>query len=266
MPMPILPIIIILLLGCTEQDSYIIRVEKDAIFFGKKKIANTADVASQDSLFVEALRKAFESKKDTSKSCQIKIDPELSYDVLYKIATTCRSSDRTDISIVYKIDEENYDIPFSVYGWGEFYKIVFPEPYLMPDDNGNLDLAIDIDDDYFEIWARGGTLPKMFFNENLDSSCNELSSALIKIHNRFGNSPFYVLEDIHAHKDIKISFVILAIHSLRSAGFTQINLILKDKKTESESDSLDWGKINEIIKEIRESNGFKKPSYLTPNK
>jgi hypothetical protein len=41
-----------------------------------------------------------------------------------------------------------------------------------------------INENYFQILARGGFFPKIFHNENLDSAYSELESLLIVIHNR----------------------------------------------------------------------------------
>jgi biopolymer transport protein ExbD len=218
MPMSILPIIIIFLLGCTEQDSSIIRVEKNAIFLGNKKIANTADVASQDSLLVEALHKAFESKKDTSKSCQIKIDPELSYGVLYKIANTCKLSGYADFGIVYKIDGEDYDLPFfmdapcdTYYGVGERYMAI----------------AVEIEENSFEFWLRyGGYSSRKFNNKNLDSAYNEITEFLIRFSNNLhknegaGYRRIVIVSNINA----KVSHAISIMHKLKETGFNQIHL------------------------------------------
>ncbi|MDR0515584.1 MAG: biopolymer transporter ExbD [Fibromonadaceae bacterium] len=233
MKLAILLIAIGFMFGCTDQNAYLIRVEQDAVFVGNKKVANTNDVAKQDSFLVEALHKALqalESKKDTSKNCQIKIDPEQSYNVFYKIANTCKLSGYTKFSIISKINGEDYTQFFSLNNKEETFFKNFEGP---PFEVGILvrNLTVVIDKDYFEIRALGGHSPKIFHKENLDFAYNELANLLIKVHNLTKDSYFDGgIGYIEANNDIKISNLIPVMHGFRTAGVTTINLLVYKRK------------------------------------
>jgi biopolymer transport protein ExbD len=210
-----------------NRNAFLIRVEQDAIFVDNKKIANAADIAKQDSLAVEALRKALESKKDTSKKCQIKIDSEQSYKVLYKTASACKLAGYTDVGLTSKINEEDYAQSFSLERLQDSLEKLRNAPKGPPPDPGpgSLSLHVVINENYFQIFALGGSLPKIFHNENLDSAYSELESLLIAIHNRFRDeSPDADVGCIKDSGNIKISNVIPVMQRLKTAGFTEIDL------------------------------------------
>jgi biopolymer transport protein ExbD len=205
------------MIGCTDQNIFLIRVEQDAIFVNNKKIANTADVAKQDTFVVEALKNVLENKKDTSKKVLIQVDPEQSYDVFFKVATTCGYSDFTDVSIITKINGNDYSESISMSKREKTGEIPELEPQC-------LCLSVLIAEDCLRIWARGTFLPNIFHKENLDSIYDKLSEHLITIYNHFIDDYLSDIGYIGADSDVKISNVIPIMHRLRTAGPTKIKL------------------------------------------
>jgi biopolymer transport protein ExbD len=223
------------MLGCTDQDAFFIRVEQDGVFVGNKKVANVADVAKQDSFLVEALHKELESKKDTSQNCQIKIDPEQSLNVFYKVATTCYVSGYTNTSIMYRINEEDYIQPFSL---NDIYYIRCDPYYPYPNFDECLHLAVRINGAYLEVWKGGGTLPEIFYKENPDSAYDELTNQLNYILGFYKDPPHPPDRDVGmiiGQDNIEISNIIPVMHRLRTAGFTEISLQIYNKQTEFNS-------------------------------
>jgi biopolymer transport protein ExbD len=135
-----------------------IKIDKNAVFLENKKISKTSDVAEQDSLLIEAFVNALKDKPKST--AQIQVDPSISYNIFYKITATLGFSGYNEIRFTSKINEKNYtesvDLPKK-----------FEKTNLQ---NRNkcekcLDLAVILTDSYIEIWARGGALPKIFFND-----------------------------------------------------------------------------------------------------
>ncbi|MDR0515759.1 MAG: fibrobacter succinogenes major paralogous domain-containing protein, partial [Fibromonadaceae bacterium] len=133
-----------------------IEVTQDIISVNGKKIAKTSTVAKQDSLLIGTLYDELQSKRKTIKNnkAQIHSDPNMYYDVFFKIITTVGFSGFTDISYTSKVN-------------GKYHtqNINLPEKgtrSIQPSDN-NLNLTVAISKDYLEIWARGGSLPKIFY-------------------------------------------------------------------------------------------------------
>jgi len=246
MKLSTLLLIITFILGCTDQDAYLIRVEQDAVFVENKKIANTVDIAEQDSFFVDTLQKALESRKDTSKNCSIKIDPEQSYDVLFKIASTCNTAGYTNLSIVSKINGEDDIQPFSLNDTSNTSRC------------GGLDLYVAIDEDTLEIWARGGSLPKIYRKANPDSAYNELVNSLIMVREHFIKFGYTKLiaqcaVNIIADYDTKISNIIPVMRIIKTTGFTEINLRIIPKP----KPPTDWSKYlvyPDIAADFKDSN------------
>jgi len=214
---------ITLILGCTDQETYLIRVEQDAVFVENKKIANTVDIAKQDSFLVEPLQKALESRKDTSKNCQIKIDPEQSYDVLYKIANTCNTAGYTNLSIASKTNGENEVLPFFLECPETNWRCRTEEK---TEESSRycyycIHFAMDIDGDTLYAISRGSYIFKMFYKENLDSAIAELAERVIPLVDSFNRDFVYIYGD---NDDTKISNIIPVMHKLRTSGFTKMNL------------------------------------------
>jgi hypothetical protein len=231
MKLTMLLFVISFMLGCTDQGAFLIRVEQDGVFVGNKKVANTADVAKQDSFLVEVLHKALESKKDTSKNCQIKIEPEQSLNVLYKVATTCYVSGYTNTSIVSRINGEDYTQPFSSNNIDDIKCNPYKGEEIIPpyyDDCLRLWVSIGIiDEDSLEIGIKGGSLLKIFYKENPDSAYDELASQLVKLYNHpVNDGPDRDVVRIFFEENTKISNIIPVMHRLRTTGFTEINLRL----------------------------------------
>jgi biopolymer transport protein ExbD len=247
------------ILGCTDQETYLIKVEQDAVFVENKKVANTADIAKQDSFLVEALQKALESRKDTSKNCQIKIDPEQSYNVLFKIVHTCDYFDFTNADIITEINGEKHT-----------ESIFLPkkrktENYFELDCTRCLDLGIDFAEDYFLLSARGSS-EYLFYNENLDSAQDELSKKITVLYNRFIDvyknsddgciNSFYDVY-ISALDNTKVSNVIPIIQKLKAVGSTKIILWSIDTRTRKERENYlkldNYLKSDEFLKELNKS-------------
>jgi hypothetical protein len=268
MKLPTLLLIITFILGCKEQeasDTYLIRVERDAVFVENKKIANTVDIAKQDSFLVEPLHKALESRKDTSKNCQIKIDPEQSYNVLFKIVRTCNISDFTNADIITEINGEKHTESIFL------PKIRKPEDYFELDCTVCLDLAVSFAENYFRLTTARGSSKYLFYNENLDSAHDELSKEITVLYNRFIDvyknsddgciNSFYDVY-IQALDNTKVSNIIPIIQKLKAVGSTKIILWSIDTRTREEREN--WLRLDnylnsdEFLKELNKS--FKKSS------
>jgi len=242
--------------GCTDQDTFLIKVEQDWVFVDNKKVANTADIAEQDSLWVDSLYKALVNRKVTSKDCQIKIEPEQRYD----IANTCRVSGYTNLSIVSKTNGEDEVLPFflNCTKYNEYRYCENEEkeesryPYL----------SIVFYDDSLYLTASGGTvylganrdILGIFYKENLDSACEKLVSSLTMIQEGFfkdytginkDSTGINVVDIAGSYHDMKVSYIIPLMHKLKAAGPTKINLrpVYKPPKP------IDWSKYH-LLKKV----------------
>jgi biopolymer transport protein ExbD len=212
-----------------EPEKLRIRVEPDAIFVDNKKVANTADVEKQDTLLVEGLNHALRNKalenreknKENYGKIEVQFEPNQSYDMLYKIMATCGFSGAIDISIVSKINGKKYTESVN---FPERSNISEPFGKRFEINPNELSLTLSIDKEYFEIWARGRSFPKISTINSMDSAYDELAKILVRIHNRFINSPDVDKVIIIAEDDTKISYVIRAMHIARISGFFKINL------------------------------------------
>jgi biopolymer transport protein ExbD len=171
-----------------QQKEPFIEVTRDAISVDGKKIVKTATVAKRDSLFIKTqptlplavvtvtkqdslfiikgLYDVLENKRKITKSnkAQIQIDPNISFDVFFKIMATASAAGYTDISYTSKINGKNHT-----------ESINFPEAQPIPQsDKNHLNLAVLISKDYLEIWARGGSLPMIFYKECQDGKTIKL--------------------------------------------------------------------------------------------
>jgi len=146
----------------------LIKVEQNIIFADNNKITSTTSVYNQDGLIIEPLMKALKSKgKTTDSKCQIQIEPNQSYDVLFKIIATCGTSGYTDVNLITKIDGKNYNEPIMLSKIDDKPKI---KKY---SDEDYLNLTTAIGEDFIEIWARGGSLPKIFHNKEMQALWKE---------------------------------------------------------------------------------------------
>jgi biopolymer transport protein ExbD len=149
----------------TEEQELKIEVMQDIISIDGKKIAATATVAERDSFFIKELYDALQNKRKIVKNnnAQIHIDQNINYDVFFNIIVTAVVSGYTDISYTSKANGKNHTENI------EFENIDFPKKNTKPLDskteNDYLHLALLIHKDHLEIWARGGSLPKIFYKE-----------------------------------------------------------------------------------------------------
>jgi len=163
-----------------------VRVEMDAIFVDNKKVVNTADIAEQEGLTIEALDTVLKAKrleekkknKELTDEIQMQIDPNQSYSMLFKTMATFSSSGFTNISFTSKINGKKYTEKINLPERGDFYD-ANPDPCsngssnllkalairrrIKPPDENCLNLTVSIGEDSLEIWARGGSLPKIPF-------------------------------------------------------------------------------------------------------
>jgi biopolymer transport protein ExbD len=258
-----------------QQKEPFIEVTLDAISVDGKKIVKTATAAKQDSLFIKTqptlplavvtvakqdslfiikeLYDVLENKRKITKSnkAQIQIDPNISFDVFFKIMATANAAGYTDISYTSKINGKNHT-----------ESINFPEAQPTPksSDDQNLNLSVLISKDYFEIWARGGSLPMIFYKECKDgktiklcvlhreseedpgkieipirSVYDELARLLVLIRKRFIDNPD--VDEIiifYEEDEIEISKVLQLHYEARIAGFSKVKFA-KLKKEGSKS-------------------------------
>jgi len=148
-----------------------IEVTRDIISVDGEKIVKTATVSEQDSAFVEKLYDVLQSKREIVKDnkAQIQIDPNIGYNVFFKIMTTAYVAGYTDIGYTSKINGNNHT-----------ERVNLPERNARtPESSENdLNLTVDISDSYIEIWARGGSLPKIFYKECQDGTTTKLCALL----------------------------------------------------------------------------------------
>jgi TonB family protein len=181
----------------TDKDTLLIIIEQNAILVDNKKIANTADVAEQAPLIIEALKNTLKNKKE--KNIQIQITPDQSYDVLFKVVVTCHSFS-TNISIISQIEGKNYN-----------------ETILLP--NANLEFTyIVISKKGRRICLSGGYLPTLHTHSDYYWFTNSLTT--LYNHIRFDN--IIILSE----SDVKVSNIIPVTSSAKAAGFTKIHFAM----------------------------------------
>jgi hypothetical protein len=127
-----------------------------------------------------------------------------------------------------------------------FGMVIFTQKEALAFDDNRLNLFVYISKDYMQIWARGGSLPEMFYKEckegNTINLCvlrkeseeepgeietsrsvyDELAKVLSLIHNRFIDSPDVDEIIIAVDDDIATSIVLRVQHEAKAAGFSKI--------------------------------------------
>jgi len=193
----------------------IIKVDTNTIFLDGKEIADALDVAIQEDLLIKSLNNALENRgQGTDSKCQIQTDPNQYYDVLFKTIVTCGYSGYTDVRLVSEINGKNYSEQINLPEKGS-------QPKARKNTSNDLNLTIAMSEDYIEFWARGGSLPRIPFNQSV---YDELENALAEISDKFADSPDADNVIIVADDAMKISSVIQAMRIARTNGFTKINL------------------------------------------
>jgi len=99
-------------------------------------------------------------------------------------------------------------------------------------EDNNLNLSVIVTEDYLEIWARGGSLPKLFHKDM--QANDELARSLILIHNRFKDSPDSDSITISVVGDMKNSDITPIIQKAKAAGFVKINLVKRERDIREE--------------------------------
>jgi biopolymer transport protein ExbD len=143
-----------------------IEVTRDAISVDGRKIVKTATVAKHDSLFIKGLYDVLENKRKITKSnkAQIQIDPNISFDVFFKIMAAASAAGYTDISYTSKINGKYHTESINFLG----------TPLIPQSDENHLNLSVGIYKDCLEIWGRGGSLPRIFYKECQDGKTIKL--------------------------------------------------------------------------------------------
>jgi biopolymer transport protein ExbD len=192
-----------------EPSAIRIKIDKNAVFLENEEVINTADLAMQNEMFIEVLYYALKNKSKPATQAQIFIDPDISYNVFYKVLANSGFSGYTDIYITTKIN-------------GKYYAeiINLPAP---PSNDNDLNLLAVLSKDYIEISARGDSLSKISSKDSDD----EITEKLTQIRKRFIDLPGASNIAILAHNDIDISKVMLLMQRARAIGFTKINLAIR---------------------------------------
>jgi len=152
-------------------DDLQIKIDKNSIYVGKKKVASTADVAEQDSMLVEKLAKELENKKESM--VQIYTEPDVKYGVLGRATATSYFLGFKDIVVTTKANGKDYNIPLPI-------KKDTKKDNNYNEDNA-LNLIVNLAETNIEIWARGGSLPKIFYKECKDSMGNIELCTLLRL-------------------------------------------------------------------------------------
>jgi len=157
-----------------------IKIDKNSIYVESKKVANTVDVAKQDTLFIEALFEVLKNKKKST--LQIYTEPNIKYNVLYKVAATGFLCGFTDILFTTKTNGKYYTekINLSLAGINFFDNSASDNVDNSASDNA-LNLTVGLAKNFIEIWARGGSLPKIFYKECKDSKGNTELCTLLRL-------------------------------------------------------------------------------------
>jgi len=135
-----------------------IKITQDAIFVDGKAVTKTAMVAGQDSMVIEALNNALQNK---SKRANIQIDPNINYDVFFKVIMTAKASGYVDLSYASEVNGKNHIENINVQGEND-------------SSEDNLNLMVNFSKENFAIGARGGTLPRIFYKECHDGKTLDL--------------------------------------------------------------------------------------------
>ena len=214
---------------CVKDEDLLIKVESNAIFIDNNKIANTTDVARQEDILINELSDILREKKDASDKCQIQIDPNQRYNVLFKIMATCGSSGYTDVHFISTINGKKHT-----------EQIAFPKQRTQSEQNkgisNNFNLIVSLTENYIEVRAgeedvlsmilqnKGSVLNKIFHNEEGNSAYDELKKTLVKIHERSINASEANSIIILSVNDNKVSKILSTMRIAREAGFHNINL------------------------------------------
>ena len=167
-----------------------IDVTRDIISFDRKEIVKTATVSKQDSLNIKELYDALQSKREMSKDSKVRIqiDPNINYDVFFKILATASAAGYADIDYASKINGNDH---------AERVNLTEERDTRTPEPDYALDLAVVISDKYIEIRARGGSLPKIFYKECLDGS----TTKLCVLHKESEEDPGKIVMSVYSKSD-----------------------------------------------------------------
>jgi len=189
----------------TMKGSVQIKIDKNSIYVEKEKIANTA---------IDTLAKILKNKKKST--VQIQAEPDVKYEILYDVVSTLANSGFTDILFTTKAN-------------GKYYTEKIYTPTKRTAHNDDLNLMISMAKDYIEIWAKGGVLPKIFYEEYKDSThsaYDELAKTLKMVRDRFIDAPDANNVSVIPDQDTDVSKVILLLNRAKTAGFTNITLAM----------------------------------------
>ncbi|MDR1811693.1 MAG: biopolymer transporter ExbD [Candidatus Fibromonas sp.] len=210
-----------------------IKIDRDAIFVGKREIVKTAVVAERNSFLVE-LFNVLKSKRANElgkQKIRMQIEPDIKYNILYKVLTACAyTEDFSGIHITSKIDGKYYTETINM-AKDDFYTPSCPKEIIIP---STLLSEKEIYDklnkyctyfnifvgDSLEILTRYGRLPGIP-HESLN---DEFAETLIRIRKRFIDSPDAEKIFVIAYKDTEVFKVIQVMSKARAAGFTKIYL------------------------------------------
>jgi biopolymer transport protein ExbD len=212
-----------------------IKIDQNAIFIGKKEIVKTSVVAERNSFLVELFNvlKSKRTSESSKQKIQMQIEPNIKYTTLYKVLTACAyTEDFSGINITSKIDEKYYTETITLLR-DDFFTPSCPKKITMPskllkekeiDDapNKNCSHFYIFVEDSLEIRTLYGRLPKIHY-ESLDY---EFAETLIRVRERFIDSPDAEKVIVAAYKDMEVFKIIQVMSQARAAGFTKIYLAM----------------------------------------
>jgi len=161
-----------------------IKITQDVISVDGRTVVETATVAEQDGLVIEALKNALQNK---SRSANIQIDQNINYNIFSKVIATVSASGYIDINYASEVNGKNHIENINFQGGNNSSE----------SSDNNLNLTVAISQEYLEIWARGGSLPKVFHKECHDGKTLNLCA----LHKESEEDPGKILMSVYSKRD-----------------------------------------------------------------